>query len=660
MNKIIRQLKYLNYFQQLCVGENNLSVRILIASVHPRFLISTLIVLFLSACSGDFIAGSSQKGDGKQLTLSTDKVYLSDIDSQFTVTALITDDNGVAYIDQPEFSWSSGAEEIAVVDNKGVITAIGFGETRVTVIGDGESKIITVVVSDQVSTLSGTVRYEDREYYSGGFIKNTAYYKAVRFAKVTLHDKSGALLQTTYTDENGSFSLSDVLSNQHSIIVAAQTGVTNGFDLNVQDRSSDIYAVSKAISVNALNSFDIVIPLSSEASGAFNILDVFVNAAQFTLAVSDTQRVSLSGYWDSNNSDGTYYCDGRDSLYCKQGAGVYIFSNQGADTDEYDDDVLYHEYAHYFADAFSKDDSTGGCHLLSSKDLDLRLSWSEGWGDFFPAAVKSWLAEDTIRSRLLSTQANMPIASYVDTYREGAQISIDLGKLSQERYATAGNELAVAKILWSTSQQFGMEAVVDVMSAYLPASNTAVNLETFWDGWQSLHNPSETELANLKAIFNERSVFYQNDKYEKDNIWSSGLRAATLESAETHSIYDESNSDTDIVAFQVQKGVSYTVETFGLTSGADTHLMIRDQQGKQLSLGGVAVANDDYNDNYYRYDSACGVSRVHNDGTALASKVQFTAQNTGTYYAEVSTTPDTDPYLSAGRYGTYELKISTN
>ena len=615
----------------------------------------------MSGCSADFTSGSANKGSGKQLVLSTDKVYLSDIDSQYAMTALITDNNGVAYINQPSFEWASSAENIATVNSEGLVTAVNFGEAEIFVNGDGESRTISVVVSDQVSTLSGTVRYEDREYYSGGFSQKSNYFKAVRFAKIALLNENNQILQTTYTDNEGKFSISDVLTNQYSINVSAQTDVIKGFDLNVQDRDSDTYAVIKNVSINALEGFELDIPLSSDASGAFNILDVFTNAAQFTLAISNAPSVRLSAFWEPNNADGTYYCDGRDSLYCVQGKGVYIYNKVNADTDEYDDDVLYHEYAHYFADVLSKDDSTGGCHLLSSKDLDLRLSWSEGWGDFFPAAVKNWLSADEQRKKLLSTSVNLSTAAYVDTYGKGAQIFIDLDSLNQGRYSTAANELAVAKILWGASQQFGMESIVEIMSTYFPRLNTPVNLEAFWDGWQSVHNPNNTDLEKLKTIFNERGVYYQSDIYEQDNSWSSGLRSATLGSSETHFIYDALESDVDIVAFQVKEGVSYTVETLGLTNGADTSIFIRDGQGFPLQLNGVVVENDDHDeDAYYRFDSACGVSRVHNDGNALASKVKFTAPVTGTYYAEISTTPDTEPYLSAGRYGTYDLKITTN
>ena len=593
--------------------------------------------------------------------VSTNKVYLADIDSEYTVSAFITDGDGVAYIEQPEFQWSSAEEHIATVDSDGKITAVAYGETAVTVSADGKSLTISVVVSDQVSTLFGLVRYEDKEYDARGFTSKTGNYKAIRFAQVMLVNQNDQVLQTTHTDDQGRFSISDVLTSQHSIVVVTQTDKTKGLNLNVKDRRNDLYAVRKKISLTALNEFVLNVGLDSDAAGAFNILDVFTNAAQFTFDVSSATTANLSAFWQPGNNDGTYYCERRDSLYCTQGRGVYVYHQQNADTDEFDDDVLYHEYAHYFADDFSKDDSPGGCHLLSSKDLDLRLAWSEGWGDFFPAAVKQWLAQDTQRAGLLSTTLDVPIASYVDSYGRGAQIYFDLSSVSANRYRSAANELAVAKILWEASQQFGVQSVMQVLSSYMVNVSTPVNLEAFWDGWQQVHQPGNVELVNLQAIFNERKIYYQADAFEQDNVWRSDLRVTNMGEAESHFLYHAQSVDTDIVAFNVKKGQQYTVETFALTSGADTNITVLDQIGKPLVVAGKIISNDDHGEtSYYRYDSACGVSRIHNDGSALASKVSFVAPSTGTYYAEVSTSPDSEPYLSAGRYGTYELKITTN
>src|SRR6185436_4366677 len=66
---------------------------------------------------------------------------------------------------------------------------------------------------------------------------------------------------------------------------------------------------------------------------------------------------------------------------------AYILGDRNTDSDEFDDSVLLHEYAHLLAAKFSRDDSNGGTHLLGDS-LDPRIAWSEGWADFFSSAAR--------------------------------------------------------------------------------------------------------------------------------------------------------------------------------------------------------------------------------------------------------------------------------
>ena len=624
------------------------------------------LVFLLSACIGDdeesSDGNSSSSASTTHIAVSSESVFLSEVGSNFQLTATLKDASGVAFVDQPTFEWFSDSENVVSIDQAGLITAMGLGQASVQVSGAGVTNNVSVTVNADISTLNAVVRYEDKEYGSAGFTNRADYFKAVRFAKVDLIAENGAdIEQTTYTDEDGKFSFTGVLTSQQSISVSAQSDESLGLKLRVEDRSSALYSVNKTVNLADLDNFAMDIPVSNKAAGAFNILDVFTNAAQFTMAHSDATLITLSAFWQPNNSDGTYFCTGFDSTYCIQGAGVYIYNSTNGDTDEFDDDVLYHEFGHYFANALSRDDSLGGCHLLSSKDLDLRLAWSEGWGDFLPSGIKSWLS-DPSRKHLLSSADNLPITAYVDTYASTAQIYIDMATMSQERYSGAGNEMAVAKILYTLSERFGMSDIVKVLTNYMPAiGNTAVNLESFWDGWLFEHSPSAGDLQTLESIFEERLVFYQEDEYETDGL-PSEQRKILMGQVETHYLYQSDlSTDLDVIAFDVQGGNQYTLETLGLTSGADTHIRVLNSGANPLTVSGVLVENDDADENaYYSYDSVCGTSRIKNNGTALSSKVTFTAPSTGTYYAEIRTTTDPEPYSSAGRYGTYDFKISPN
>lgn len=638
--------------------------------IAKRHLLQPVVIIFkifilvfaLSACVEKTVEENQEKGTGKDdLTLSSSTVYLSEINGQYEVSATFVDANGVAYIQQPDIQWESNTTDVVIVDENGVITATGLGEAQIVVTANNLQKTIDVIVSSSVVTLSGVVRYEDREYDSSGFNSKIDYYKVARYVKVDLVSADNTVLQTTYTSSKGAFSFSGVIDSQNKITVYATTDISKGLDILVKDRSDQLYAVTANVNLDNNTELAVDIPLSSPASGAFNIVDVFTNAAFFTFESTDLNLVSLYAFWQENNSDGTYFCNGYDSYYCKQGKGVYIYNQVGGDTDEYDDDVLYHEFGHYFMDTLSRDDSMGGCHLLSSKDLDLRLSWSEGFGDFFPAAVKHWLKANSTSVDLISTPNSFTTTAYVDTTRTRAQIYIALNNLDQTRYKTAANEMAVAKILYDLYLQYGMADLVKVFTDYLPGVETPVNLESFWDGWLESHNPDQVALSQLQSIFNARSVYYQQDNYESDALFSALSRSnISNNSVETHYLYQPLSSgvDVDTIPFGVTNGKSYTVQTLNLSGGTDTYLRILDSQGNVLTENGVEVSNDDADESaYYGYDSICGMSRIKNNGTALSSEVSFTAQTTGTFYAEVRTTIDPDPYRSAGRYGNYDIRV---
>ena len=57
-------------------------------------------------------------------------------------------------------------------------------------------------------------------------------------------------------------------------------------------------------------------------------------------------------------------------------------------TDEYDDHVVVHEWAHYFEANFSRSDSIGGDHA-SDNVLDIRLAFGEGFGNAYSAMASA-------------------------------------------------------------------------------------------------------------------------------------------------------------------------------------------------------------------------------------------------------------------------------
>ena len=86
-------------------------------------------------------------------------------------------------------------------------------------------------------------------------------------------------------------------------------------------------------------------------------------------------------FWSAQNSS----CSGNVSIGCigtsfyDGNGGIYVLGT-AADTDEYDEHVMVHEWGHYYEDNFSRSNSIGGRHSGGSL-LDARLAFGEGWGN---------------------------------------------------------------------------------------------------------------------------------------------------------------------------------------------------------------------------------------------------------------------------------------
>lgn len=507
------------------------------------------------------------------------------------------------------------------------------------------------------ATVSGKVTYEDKLYGPGGFTGITSF-KAVRYATIEVVDASSyVVLGSGTTDGSGNYSLtySSSASSQVYVRVTSMTG-GSAPPVEIRNLSNALYGVPSQNMAPASATVDISITITSKAAGAFNILDVYTAAGEFAKTLTGSNPPALKAYWEVGSNAGTYYAAGN---------GIYVANLQATDpndSDEYDDDVLWHEYGHFMADKYSKDDSPGGVHYLNDTTQDLRLSWSEGWGNFFSSAVKNWLTANN--PGILST-TNSP-QLYRDTSGSGLAVAFDVSAPSAPASLPtaliySSNELSVANILWNSMNltSNGMSNIWDVFSNHIPTVSTPVNLEAFWDGWVARGKPS-----GITTYYESRQVFYKADIYEPDGAFSP-LRKATIGTPEIHSLYG--SGDLDFVAFDVMPAdiavsKTFTIETSDLKNGADTYLTL-------YGTDGVTVLSTNDNWNGASYAASCNTltnTGCPINGTDLAqgitsaplsSKIPFTPSISGTYYVKVNAAPDGVRPSSAGRYGTYTLLI---
>lgn len=110
----------------------------------------------------------------------------------------------------------------------------------------------------------------------------------------------------------------------------------------------------------------------------------------------------------------SFYSPGNSKLYILGGTNGDV---RASDTDHFDDSIILHEYAHFLEDIYGHSQSPGGSHT-GNFIIDPRLAWSEGWANFFQAAVLT--GADAYENSAL--ESRMPPSNkkryqyYIDTY----------------------------------------------------------------------------------------------------------------------------------------------------------------------------------------------------------------------------------------------------
>jgi hypothetical protein len=508
--------------------------------------------------------------------------------------------------------------------------------------------------------MTGIVEYEDKEYGPAGFTGKTVF-KPVRYATVEVVDASTqAVLGAGVTGTTGKYSISFPYqgASVYARAIAAAVFSANS-RIAVKNLNGALYSAASdthAVSPDAFITRDITIDVTSGANGAFNVLDVYTAGFQYIhFLTNNAYPPSLSVFWPDPN--GTSYCRG-----CAAGDGIYIFSlNDGFDSDEYDDDVLLHEFGHFIAHSYSKDDAPANmAHTFADNDLDLRLSWSEGWADFFPGAVKKWIwnnADSAIKNVFSAVPPpGMALSHYVDTSSGGVTISFDLGNPpANHLFYYSSSETAVAKVLTDVLNDplLGEYAIWSVFTSSRLRASALVNLEKFWDSWKLLR--SSADQAALSSILNNRSIFYSIDSVESDEeLASSSDYTPNVSLPRSHTLY--ADGDADYVLFTAMQDALCTISTSSLTNGADTFIELYGSDGiTRLAFNDNATGADYTNTvpNNCSYDSVCH----ENTMSLLASSISFTAPANGTYYVKVLSSPNRP--LSAGKYGSYVFSITT-
>ncbi|MEC4677218.1 MAG: Ig-like domain-containing protein [Nitrospirota bacterium] len=628
---------------------------------NRRLFVSTLIsALFFAGCSS---GGSTSPPTSNKISVTPSPAILEAGSSGIPLSAsLILSSGGVD--DTATFTWQSSDSAIVSVNASGLATGLKVGVATITAASSGVTGSVSVgVVSANKGavslTLSGKAEYQDRVYDLKGFT-GTLVKKPIRNVVIEVVAIDGfKVIGTGTTDTStGNFNLTVNNTDERRggvyLRVISRTDPSSTVNIEVRNNKNEqalLSFTSPGIDDSVLDPFsatqqDVLATVAAKIGGAFNIIDVMSDASALVKATglscpppNTTCPPLATVFWEPGSAEGTFYDDSTDTISIL-GGGTF-----GGDTDEYDDAIIAHEYAHFIISKFSRDDSPGGQHNVLDNGQDIRLSWSEGWATFFPAVV-----------------LNSPL--YVDTQPGGTLASFNIEDYSgisalADRAIYTTNEIAVAGVLWDlfdpVDNNEGDPLALSFSKIFqtvlnFPASPKPTTLETFWTTFSSEALTTGSSTAFQTILQGRQIKLFADTSEAGSEPW------LVVGGKQTHTLYKAAPSDpvgdVDIIPFSVTSGTTYNVRTSNLTNGADTMLTINGPSGEVFS-----------NDNFSGLDhSGCGVNPFTGVSTCpanntlnLSSSVTFTPQGDGMSTATVTRSDDAPP--SAGLFGEYEIEL---
>ncbi|CAA6823264.1 MAG: Unknown protein [uncultured Sulfurovum sp.] len=258
--------------------------------------------------------------------------------------------------------------------------------------GEG-SKIIGTVTYDRVPVEvdgSGTARLNYAKTY-----KSTGKYLLIKAL-----DNQEQVLAQSITNNKGEYTLYVPENTPVKIRVYARMFKENVWDLSVVDNTNlkAMYVLEGALhdsgqnttkrNLHAASGWDGQSYSGPRDAAPLAILDSINTIMQKVIQASpDIVFPQLTINWSVNNvSVGGNTALGQigTSSYTSDDGNMWVLGDANADTDEYDDHIIIHEWSHFFEDKFSRSDSIGGGHS-SGDALDIRVAFGEGFANAMSA-----------------------------------------------------------------------------------------------------------------------------------------------------------------------------------------------------------------------------------------------------------------------------------
>jgi hypothetical protein len=300
-----------------------------------------------------------------------------------------------------------------------------------------------IAQSGTTVTITGSAGYYYRTPSGSGLSAVSGTTKPIRYAEYHVVDSAGNIKQCGETDVNGNFSFTLTQGSTAMKVEVISRAYNSNSKASVLDEptKNNYYKITKTFTPSASAAIGAITASATGTleGGAFNILDKILDANLFLISstascgtlsgtykgnafscppFSPTSKTSV--YWKPGFNPNTYlgaspsntlsfYDPEEDKLYICGGVSGDV---NNTDTDHFDNSIIIHEYGHFIENHYSKSDSPGGSHS-GTKALDPRLTLSEGFQNFFQAAVQSLNSDPHYIDTIGNPDGSASVAFYV-------------------------------------------------------------------------------------------------------------------------------------------------------------------------------------------------------------------------------------------------------
>jgi hypothetical protein len=493
-------------------------------------------------------------------------------------------------------------------------------------------------------TLSGTLTYDKVPVSASGLDYAATYAMPIRGATVELMDGS-TIVATTASDSAGHYAFSWSASGPSTVVVRVKA-LTSQPVIRVEDNTSGdaLYAmVSPAVNNDTVTSLNLNAPsgwggtsyTGVRVAAPFAILDTAYACARAFMAERTVAFPDLKINWSVNNrAESGDKAIGQIETSHWDGTELYILGLADADTDEFDDHIIAHEWGHYFESKLSRSDSPGGMHGAGDVK-DPRLSWGEGWATALGAIVL--FPDVTYADTLGAQQANL-----------GAYYSIE-DNTADDPNPGWFSEMSIVHVfydLWDpyrSAESFDNVSVslgqlYDVMVGGQRTTEVFTTLFSFVDGLKANTPGVATAIDTLLANRGVASPIA--DPLGRGETHSGGITGALpvytilyINDPQTDLTFTSVGSDIQLVLnslgsnrFGVFLGNGSTVTASAATAGPDVMLrLFRNGQEVGSAVGGATAAISGYQTIADAIYTVIVTSSDATAGTTFAGAVRVTS-----------------------------------